>query len=150
MDRTLRGLSAGLVAGIIKNAFNLFDYYFLNITNIRFIDWAAVLVTWSRPTGTFLTIFFLIITLLWDSLLGAVFAHVIFYTSSRRIFIKSTVFSLTAWFMFKIIVNLYRVPFLSGKQSTPGGMSNVLAVLLWGISLAFILKILEKNIPNVS
>lgn len=41
MDRTTRGLLAGIIASIPMNAWNLFDYYFLHITQIRFLDWVS-------------------------------------------------------------------------------------------------------------
>lgn len=144
MDRTFRGLIAGIAASIIMNIWNLLDFYLIHITQIRFLDWASVLLTWSKPTSSFATIFHLIIQLLWGGLLGILFVHLLVSTTSRGIIIKSTYFGLMCWFSFKIIVNLFRVPFLSGIQPVPGAMSNVFAVILWGISLGFILKRLEK------
>lgn len=144
MDRTFRGLTAGILAGIIMNLWNLPDYYFMQITQIRFLDWAAVLVTWSRPTSSFVTIVFLIIHLLWDGLLGIVFAHLLVSITTKGIIIKSCFFSVMIWFIFKILVNLCRVPFLSGIQPIPGAMSNLFAVILWGISLGYILMRLDK------
>jgi hypothetical protein len=72
MDRTLRGLFAGVAAGAIMNLWNLLDFYFIHITQLRFLDWAAVLVSWSKPKGSFNTIFYLIMQLLWDGMLGMI------------------------------------------------------------------------------
>lgn len=80
MDRTLRGLLAGAIAGIAMNFWNLLDYYFFHIIQIRFLDW----------------------------------------------------------------VNLYRVPVLSSSQPVPGALSNLLAVILFGIVLGLVLKKLDK------
>ncbi|HWQ71628.1 MAG TPA: hypothetical protein VN370_04820, partial [Desulfitobacteriaceae bacterium] len=144
MDRTFRGLLAGMAAGLIMNLWNLADFYLLKITQIRFLDWAAVLITWSKPADSLATIFSFTIQLLWDGLLGILFAHLLVSITSRGIIIKSAYFSLMCWFIFIIIVNLFRVPFLSGVQSVPGAISNVFAVILWGISLGFTLKRLDR------
>jgi len=144
-DRTIRGVLAGILAGIIMNLWNLIDFYLFHITDIRFLDWSSVLVTWSRPTNSFTTIFFLAVNLLWDGFLGILFAQLLVSITSKGIIIKSSIFSLICWFTFKIIANLYRVPFLSGQQSIPGSISNVIGVIIWGITLGIILKRMEKH-----
>ncbi len=144
MDRTLRGLLAGIIAGIAMNVWNLLDYHFFHITQIRFLDWAAILLTWSKPPSAIETVIHLLIHLLWDGFLGIMFAHLLVLISSRGLIIKSTIYSLMLWFSFKIIVNLYRVPVLSGSQPFPGAMSNLLAVILWGILLGLVLKKLDE------
>jgi len=144
MDRTLRGLLAGLIAGCAMNVWNLLDYYFFHITKIRFLDWAAVLLTWSKPPTASETVVYLIIHLIWDGFLAIIFAHLIVSITSRGLIIKSTLYSVLLWFFFKIIVNLYRVPVLSGLQPFPGALSNLLAVILFGIVLGLALKKLDK------
>lgn len=146
MDRTTRGLLAGIIASISMNAWNLFDYYFLGITQIRFLDWVSVLLTLDKPFNTTVAVISLLIQMIvWDGFLGAVFAHLVPLITSRGLVYKSTLFSLVLWFSFKIIVNLYHVPFLSGKQAYPGGLSNLLAVIVWGIVMGLALKRLEKE-----
>lgn len=144
MDRTIRGLLAGVIAGIVKDSWNLIDYYFLHITEIRFLDWAAILATWSRPRNSLGTVFFLMLQILWDGFLGIIFAHLLISITTRYLIVKSIFFSLMLWFAFKIIVNLYRVPLLSGIQPQPGAISNVMAVILWGVIMGLVLKKLDK------
>ena len=144
MDRTIRGLLAGVIAGIVKDSWNLIDYYFLHITEIRFLDWAAILATWSRPRNSLSTVFFLMLQILWDGFLGIIFAHLLISITTRYLILKSILFSLMLWFVFQIIVNLYRVPLLSGIQPQPGAISNVMAVILWGVIMGLVLKKLDK------
>ena len=144
MDRTIRGLLAGVIAGIVKDSWNLIDYYFLHITEIRFLDWAAILATWSRPRNNLSTVFFLMLQILWDGFLGIIFAHLLISITTRYLILKSILFSLMLWFVFKIIVNLYRVPLLSGIQPQPEAISNVMAVILWGVIMGLVLKKLDK------
>ena len=145
MDRTMRGLLAGIIAGVVMNAWNLFDYYFLHITELRFLDWLAVLLTWARPLNGFETILYLVLqTIVWDGVLGVGFAHLVVSITSENIIYKSTLYSIVLWFTFKVIVNFYHVPVLTAKQSFPGRLSNLLAAILWGLTLGFVLKKLEK------
>lgn len=146
MDRTLRGLLAGVIAGSAMNVWNLLDYYFFHITKIRFLDWASVLLSWSKPHTAGETVIYLTIHLLWDGFLGIIFAHLLVPITSTGVIIKSTLYGVLLWFSFKIIVNLYRVPVLSGLQPFPGAISNLLAVILWGIVLGIVLKKLDKPV----
>ena len=149
MDRTTRGLLSGIVAGIAMNAWNLFDYYFLHITEIRFLDWVAVLVTWDKPINVIITVISLLIQIIvWDGFLGIVFAHLVVLITTKGIVYKATLYSVLLWLIFKIIVNFYRVPVLSGMQPFPGGLSNLMAIVLWGITMGFMLKKLEKDKLN--
>ncbi|MEL7567518.1 MAG: hypothetical protein AAGU27_21940 [Dehalobacterium sp.] len=148
MDRTTRGLIAGTIAGVAMNAWNLFEYYILHLTEIRFLDWLAVLITWSKPANGFQTIIALVLqTIVWDGFLGIVFAHLVVLVTSKGIIYKSTLYSALLWFIFKVIVNLYRVPFLSGPGEQPylGRLSNFLAIIIWGIVVGIVLKKLDKE-----
>ena len=75
MDRTFRGLIAGMIAAIAMKTWNLIDYYFFN--NLRFLDWSAVLVSGAKPKSIFEVIVDLIVVIIWDGVLGIVFAHLL-------------------------------------------------------------------------
>lgn len=146
MDRTTRGLVAGIIAGIAMNAWNLFDYYLLHITELRFLDWLSVLLTWKKPENSFQTVIALILqTVVWDGFLGIIFAHITVLTTSRLVVCKSVLYSVLLWFIFKTIVNLYRVPFLSADLPYNGRLSNLLAAIIWGIVMGLVLKALDKR-----
>ena len=147
MDRTTRGFLAGIIAGAVMNAWNLIDYYFLHITEIRFLDWFSILTSWAKPENIFEAIIALIFqTVLWDGFLGVVFAHLIFLITSKGVVYKSVVYSLLCWFFFKVMVNFYHVPLLSGKQSLSGRLSNIMAAILWGIIMGLTLRKLDKSV----
>ena len=147
MDRTLMGLVAGLIAGAAMNAWNLFDFYLLNLTQVRLVDWASCLTVWMRPTSTADIGLFLFIHLVWTGFLGVVFAHLVRLITSRHMLIKSTLYSLVLWFTFKVIINLYQVPFISGRPNPEllGGLSMIFSAVLWGIVLGLMLRALDKE-----
>ncbi|MCR6544392.1 hypothetical protein [Dehalobacterium formicoaceticum] len=151
MDRTICGLLAGIIAGIAMNTWNLFDYYVLHLTEIRFLDWFSVLQTWAKPENGLQAVISLILqTMVWDGFLGIVFAHLVVLITSKAIVYKSALYSALLWFTFKVIINICQVPFLSGPGEQPfsGRMSNLLAIFIWGIVLGLVLKKLDQKIES--
>lgn len=82
-DRTTYGLVAGIIAGVTMNAWNLFDYYVLHLTEIRFLDWLAVLITWAKPANGFQTVIAIVLqTIVWEGFLGIALAHLVVLDSA--------------------------------------------------------------------
>jgi hypothetical protein len=44
MDRFVRGFIVGVIAGIVKNAVNLFAYYVLHTTRLLYADYMCLLL----------------------------------------------------------------------------------------------------------
>jgi hypothetical protein len=143
LDRTIRGLIAGLIAAFPMNIWNLTDYYFFQITKIRFMDWAAILMTGKLPHTTleFYVSFFS--QLVWDGWLGIIFAYWIGKVSGKFIYIKGIVYGYLLTFIFTSIAHFYRLPVIGQTtiQTPQGRLSNQIAVLLWSIMLAYVLKL---------
>lgn len=126
-------------------AWNLFDHYYLHLTQVRFLDWVSVLVTLKEPHNTLgfmASLLFQVIV--WNGFLGALFAQMLTVTTSYGVVYKAVIFSLILWFVFKIVVNLYQVPILSGIHSVAGALSGLGAIILWGLTLGFALKRLDR------
>jgi hypothetical protein len=150
LDRTFRGLIAGVIASVFMNAWNLMDYYFINFTNLRFLDWVAVIASGTKPSSNFEVIVDLVIAFIWDGALGVIFAHLLTKITSRGVIIKATIYSALLWFIFHGIAVFYRLtPILEG-QTFPGRFSNFLSSILWGIILGWILKKLDTIPEKIS
>jgi len=146
MERVMRGAISGAVAGVAQNVWNLGDYYLVHNTTIRFLDWAAVLLSWSKPENWYQSVFYQVFQVfVWNALLGVFFAYLILLISSRSIILKGVAYALVLWFNFKVAVNFVRAPVLSGSQPFPGAMSNLVAVVIWGIVLGFVFGKLERR-----
>lgn len=143
MDRTLKGFIAGIGASLVVNAIQLPAYYWFHIIKIRFLDWAAILVMRGLPQNTAETIFALVQQLLWDGLLGSIFALMLPHISSKGYPIKGAIYGALLAFIFCSIAIMFRLPFLTEKVPLGTVLFNELCVLLWGIILAVILKKLE-------
>ena len=109
MDRTFRGLIAGIIAGIVMNVWNLTDFYLFHITNLRLLDWVAVLTSGEKSQSFFQSITDLIIQLIWDGFLGIIFAHLLIKITSRGVIVKSVLYGTLCWFFFRVIAILFKI-----------------------------------------
>lgn len=144
MDRTLRGLTAGIIAAIPKYLWNLIDYYWLHLNNLRFIDWSGMLMMGHIPDSTLDFIFASFLLFLCDGIIGIAFTYLLGKTTSRGFIIKGLVFSYVVTFIFRTLVLFYRIPVLSDSQTSLRMMSSMFAGFLWGGLTGLILKWLDK------
>ena len=144
MDRTIRGLIAGIIAVIPKYIWNITDYYWLHFTKLRFIDWTGMLMMGHIPDSPLDFILATLYLFLWDGLMGIIFAHLLRQTTSRGYLIKSLMFSYGIAFVFRTLVLFYRITPLLSDQSTAGMISNQLGGLLWGLCMGLALKWLDR------
>lgn len=145
MDRTFRGLVAGLIAGVAMNIWNLTEVYLLRISNVRFADWVAVLTSGVKSQSVFQVITDIIIQIVWDGFLGIIFAHLLVKITSRGIIIKSVLYAIILWFFFRAVAILYRITPLYAGQTFTGRLFNLLGAVLWGAILGVFLKRLDKT-----
>jgi hypothetical protein len=144
MDRTFRGLIAGLIAGVVFNIWNLTDFYFFHISNLRLLDWVAVLTSGEKSQSFFQSITDLIIQLIWDGFLGIIFAHLLIKITSRGVIVKSVLYGTLCWFFFRAIAILFKITPLIAGHTFPSRFSNLLGAVLWGIVLGSFLKQFDK------
>jgi hypothetical protein len=148
MDRTFRGFVAGLIAGVAMNIWNLTDYYFFHISNLRLLDWVAVLASGEKSQSIFQVTTDLIFQIVWDGLLGVVFALLLVKITSRGVIVKSALYGTLLWFIFRAVAILFKVTPLIARQTFSGRFSNLMAAILWGIILGLMLKRFDKIPEN--
>lgn len=145
MDRTFRGLLSGLIAGIVMNIWNFTGVYLLRISNVRLLDWVAVLTSGAKSQSVIQAITDLIIQIIWDGFLGITFAHLLVKITSRGIIIKSVLFATILWFFFRAVAILYRITPLYVGQAFAERLFNLLGAVLWGVILGILLKRFDKT-----
>lgn len=143
MDRTLRGLLAGIIGAIPMNIINLVLYN-LKLTDLRFIDWASIIMTGTLPKDINSIIYSLIIQIFWSGALGIGLALLFPVITSQGYLIKAIVYSFLMGFAFRGIVVLFQVPEIY-KVSTQTSELNFLSVITWALTSAFILRKLETQ-----
>ncbi|MCK8818011.1 hypothetical protein MWH28_11650 [Natroniella sulfidigena] len=144
MDRTYRGLFAGIISAIIMNSLNLILFYIFNLTEIRFIDWTSLVMLGRIPDSTFEIIYILIIQILWTGSLGIFFCLSTPYSGSQGHILKGGLYAFLLTFIFRSIAILYQIAPLNDISATTS-LINVTSAFLWGIILAAILDRLEQK-----
>jgi hypothetical protein len=142
MDRTFKGFIAGIIGAIPLNIINLLCYYVFKIVDIRYADWASIIMTGSKPNNTSDLIFSLIVQFCWSGLMGMFMALLIPQLTSKSYWAKSIIYSFFISFLFRGIVVVYQVPGLY-KVSTLTSTINNITGILWGLVTMYILKKLD-------
>jgi hypothetical protein len=144
MDRTLKGFLAGIMGAIPLNIINLTCYYVFKIVEIRYVDWASIIMTGSKPNNTVDLIFSLIIQFCWTGLMGTFMAFLIPQVTSKACWIKSMIYSFLISFIFRGIVVIYQVPGLYKVPTLTSSINNTTGIL-WGLATMYILKKLDEK-----
>lgn len=144
MDRTLRGLVAGIIAGVVMNIWNLTDFYLFHISNLRLLEWVAVLTSGKKSQSSFQATTDFLVQIIWDGFLGIIFALLLTKITSKGVIIKSIVYSSLCWFFFRSIATLFRLEPLITGQTFPERFSNLMGAVLWGLVLGVLLKRFDR------
>lgn len=142
-DRFTRGFIAGVIAGLISAAWNL-GVYFLNLSTLRFLDFAAVLTYGRKTRVIWESVFSFVTTFFVFGALGIVFIYLITLITSENLMFKSFLFGVSAWFSFYAITLLFKIPELS-RVSFLTTLSNFIGAAIYGIVLGYVLKVLDQN-----
>ena len=144
MDRFYRGFAAGIAGGLAMNAWSLFSYYILNLTEQRFLDWSSIILYGGLPNSVFQAVYAQIIQLLWVGLLGILFAFLVPVVTSRFYLGKGVLYGLLLGFIIYAITTLFRVPNLV-IFSTTTVLSNHIGGIIWGLTMAYVLRRLDTT-----
>ncbi len=141
MDRFYRGLTAGMVAGVPMIIWGHGAYY-LGLGNLRFLDWAGVIIYGSLPETLFQVVYAQIAHLLWLGFLGIVFSYLIPKVTSRGHIGKAVIFGYVVGFFTHAIPVLFAVPHLAATHSQTV-IHNHVGGVIWGLGLGYILRVLD-------
>lgn len=142
-DRFTRGLTGGFLAGVLMNILNYLSFYVLNFTEIRYLDWAAVLIYGHKPFNLLETLFAQAGQLFFASIMGVLFAYLLAGATSANHLLKGWVFGLTVWFSTHALTILYRVPELS-RIGLDSASSTFISASLYGLALAWYLGNVDR------
>lgn len=142
-DRFTRGFTAGVLAGIITSVWNLLSYHLLHMSNLRFLDFAAVFIFGNTAMTIWEMLLSLVGTIIFFGFLGSVFIYLITLITSENLIFKSFLFGIAVWFVSYAISILFKLPELE-KVTFLTALSNFFGSSIYGICLGFSLKILDK------
>ncbi|ATW24420.1 hypothetical protein [Candidatus Formimonas warabiya] len=147
-DRLTRGFVAGLIGCIPLFIFNNAAYY-LKISQLRYLDFAAVIIYGHRVTNTMEVLFAFFATLFFASALGVVFACLIPAVTHRNILFKGFLFSGGVWFFCYALTVLFKIPEVS-HVNVFTAFCNFIGAVIWGLSLAYALQWIDRKGKQIS
>ncbi|KJS77740.1 MAG: hypothetical protein JL56_02895 [Desulfotomaculum sp. BICA1-6] len=117
---------------------NIVSYisYYLNIANLRFVDWPSIFVTGQSATNALLVLFSLLVQLIFAGFLGIVFAYLIskLVTSINYVF-KGLLFGVLSWFAIYSLTYIANVPKLT-PLTMGTAVTDFMGALVFGFVLA--------------
>ncbi|ATW27448.1 hypothetical protein [Candidatus Formimonas warabiya] len=137
-DRVLIGFISGILAAMGADIIN-WVLYCLNYTDMRFLDWAAVVFLGHLATNLMEVIVMQITQMIWDGVMGIVFIMIIPAIKSYGLVMKGVIFAFVLLFIFKGATVLFDLPDLK-IISLETFLSNVFCTIIWGILVALIIK----------
>jgi len=141
-DRIFVGFIAGVLAAFAADIANWILYY-TNFTNVRFLDWASIILLGYKSNNTFQIVVMQISQMIWDGFLGIVFSLLIPTIKSNGIIFKGILYSFVLLFIFRAVTVLFALQPLK-EISFETFLSNAFCSVIWGILMPyFILKIYD-------
>lgn len=142
-DRLVNGIIAGILAGIGMNIIN-YPAYLLNLSTIRYLDWAGILIFGRRPVAIWEAVFAQLVQIAFSAFVGVVFAYLIPTVSSRYYIVKGIFFGIISWFFIYAAGIALRLPFLTLIPFRTS-LINFISSIVFGLVLAESLRRLDKN-----
>ena len=142
-DRFIRGLLAGIIAGIAMDTIDLIGYW-LKLDQARYLDFAAVIAFGKTASSWMETILSLIIELMFKGLLGVLFVFLIPKIKSKYLIIKAILFGTTTWFIIYSIIVLSKATKFP-KVDAGVALSHLINSSVFGIVLTLTLYWIEKK-----
>lgn len=120
------------------NIWSYFSYY-INFTDLRFVDWAAVLVYGDKATTLTQLLLGQFVQFLWLGFLGVVFVYLVPIITSRGVVIKGAFYGVFVGFAVYSVSTMLKVQYMA-KTSFETSASNYIGGFIWGIVTAEVLR----------
>lgn len=146
-DRFTRGLAAGTAGGIVNNLAGLVSFNLINITGLRFMDYAAVMLYGRKSENIPELLFAAVGQIAFSALLGVIFVYLLPVISSTYLYLKSWFYSITVWFAVYALTVLFRVPEVA-EITLNTAVSNFIVASLYGLVLAATLSWFEQRVTG--
>lgn len=114
------------------------------LTDRGFIDFARAVILYNIKDGTLETILALIAHIIWDLLLGILFAYIINSMSNSYYYLKAFIYGLALWFIIQVLGTLFRLPMFFHIPAW-AALLTLIGALIYSFGIAFTLRYLEEK-----
>jgi hypothetical protein len=143
-DRLIRGALAGMISALSLLPWNLISYYLLNFAKHTWLELVFLLPMGSSPQGVMDYVASVVIFIIWNGFLGAIFVQNVMPDKEGCYIARSIGFSYICWFIFYSIGTLYRIGQLHAIEWQTA-LSNWIAVFIFGILLGWLTKCWDEK-----
>jgi hypothetical protein len=145
-DNFIPGLIVGSTSGVLINFVDIFLIDFLKFGQVRFMDYAGLLIYGRQFCGFFENLLAFFVQVGLSASLGVIFICIVDKVSTQYLLLKGMFFALDFWYFIFALVILFKVPYVK-VLSFEGGLENLITSLLFGVFLAksYQLIYLKKN-----
>ena len=147
MDRTFRGLIAGMCGGVMMNIWSSISHYMLKFADLTFVDWGSIIIFGYRPSNLPVSLVAFIAQLFWAGFLGIILAFLLPVITSRGYLIKGALFGFLASFFIYSIPVLFEIHHLK-DLSLGTAVTDLSGSVLWGITAVIVLRIFDTSVKN--
>lgn len=147
-DWLVKGFLAGLVAGLAMNAFSLTSYS-LGITELRYLDWAALIIYGQYAQNLIEMIFALFAHIIFVGTLGIIFAYLITRIGSLNLLFKGLVYGAITWFLLYGVSSVFNLKGVIPLRIDTVA-SDLVGASIYGLVLAYTLGWLEEKAKRIS
>lgn len=142
-DRFVNGLITGTAAGIAMNLLN-FAMYYLNLSTMRYLDWAGIMIFGRKPAFLSEELFAQLVQLAFSAFIGVLFAYLYFEVTSRYYLLKGAFFGVIFWFFMYAAGIALKLPHLTVIPFKTS-LTNFLGAIIYGLVAAETMRRLDRT-----
>lgn len=140
-ERYLRGLFAGLIAGVIKDIPDLFLVDLFKIKKLGFWDYVGEMFFAQIPRSFFEHFVAFSMEVAFSMALGIIFSQIIIpLFPTKHYLVRGTIYGCSCWFVLSSVIKLFYISALITK----GDLFTPLATLLFSAGYGLLLGYLDK------
>ena len=144
-DRFTRGFIAGIIGDVAMNLWNYIAYHVLNLTTMRLLDYASVMLVGKKVFMLWEEIFFQLAQIFFSAAVGIFFSYLTEIINSKYYLLKSWFYSVGIWFFVFATGSLFKMPYIY-KVPTQTAFANFIGSSIYGLVLGLTLHWLDNRV----
>jgi hypothetical protein len=134
-DKFMRGMIAGVLAGVVCNAFSYFSFHVLRFAALRYVDFASVVIYGRKLQQPLALVMAQLFQLGFSGFLGVLYAYLLPLMSTQYYRSKGIFYGVAVWGISYGVAHLYKLPELTITPVNTA-ISNNISAFIFGWVLA--------------
>jgi hypothetical protein len=142
-DKMITGAFAGIIGAVLQDIYGYLSKV-IGLTDRGYIDFARAVTFYTIKEGPLETIMALIAHIIWDLLLGILFAYIIDRTSKSYYYLKAFIYGLALWFIIQVLGTLFRLPLFFNIPAL-AALLTLIGAVIYSFGIAYTFSFLERR-----